>query len=132
MLELAVEHSSDGETEKPMPSLFISRWSHGQGPCGPGVHGVVVFFMHLTILTVIETSMTSIIYVLPGHDTAWAEGCRYSGRGREAIQPKKAPAHHLNDHSGWYLDEWQDIKNGPASLFDGPDEPFYFWNVFIT
>ena len=84
-----------------MSTLHISCWFGGNGTCGVGIHGIVMFFMYLDILAKFSTDVLVIVDLGASHQFSGIDISGYTISQGVYVEPKIACADHLNYQYSW-------------------------------
>ncbi len=127
----AVKPLSRHEAVEIVPTLLIAGGAESESADGTSLHGVVVFFMSLDILSVLDTTVLGVVDTKASDDGAWAERLGDAEAMGKSVEPENIEENHLNDHSGREVFKGRHVVGAASALFDGADASFDVWDMLV-
>ena len=120
-----------GQAHEVVTALMVPSRVEGNGTSGTGVHGVVMFFMHLHVTPKLQLAVFVVIQIIPSHEHLGTQSVRDTVVCQKHVQPEDAGVDHLLQHQGRKAPERDRMIHTTRPFFDRPNKPFHFRNKLI-
>jgi hypothetical protein len=119
------------QAEKIVAALDISSGTKAYSAGGPGIHGIVMFFVCLNVGTEFQLGMMFVVDTSACHNVSRRKSVGDTICCGETVDPKYSCLHQVNEHDSWDMGERQAVVTAPSAVFDSANKSLDVRNVLV-